>query len=364
MLRLGRAVIRGLLRRRPALLAHARGPLVPVPSARCGQRGWPGELPHAQRPARPAGHPPGTGGGDGPRGDSARSTWVSRASRPPGRGGRAARWVRDACPAVEHLRSAGAAAGDITAYIIIGHPDDDEQAVEESMACAHAGRADHAGGFFPRARHAGRRALPPMGGPRRAACTTRPPSPGPAWARADSSTSNSTAATSTQACRHQGKVAGSGGQGQGEWVGSDESDGFLDSRPLVHCHAERPVNVVCVQFDIAWEDKPANFATVRRLLGRDTPSRRAWCCRRCSPRLQHERGRRGRRPGRGGGGVPGRDGRHVGDVRSGRGGHMGRRRAGAESGPAGRPTWQGHRPVHQNAPVFLRRGGPPVRRRR
>jgi predicted amidohydrolase len=27
------------------------------------------------------------------------------------------------------------------------------------------------------------------------------------------------------------------------------------------------MNVVCVQFDIAWEDKPANFATVRRLLG-------------------------------------------------------------------------------------------------
>jgi predicted amidohydrolase len=26
------------------------------------------------------------------------------------------------------------------------------------------------------------------------------------------------------------------------------------------------MNVVCVQFDIAWEDKPANFATVRRLL--------------------------------------------------------------------------------------------------
>jgi hypothetical protein len=44
----------------------------------------------------------------------------------------------DLAPAVEHLRSAGAAAGDITAYIIIGHPDDDEQAVEDSMACAHA----------------------------------------------------------------------------------------------------------------------------------------------------------------------------------------------------------------------------------
>jgi hypothetical protein len=44
----------------------------------------------------------------------------------------------DLAPAVEDLRSAGAAAGDITAYIIIGHPDDDEQAVEESMACANA----------------------------------------------------------------------------------------------------------------------------------------------------------------------------------------------------------------------------------
>jgi len=33
------------------------------------------------------------------------------------------------------------------------------------------------------------------------------------------------------------------------------------------------MNVVGLQFDIAWEDKPANFATVRRLLGWSRPAR-------------------------------------------------------------------------------------------
>lgn len=53
--------------------------------------------------------------------------------------------------------------------------------------------------------------------------------------------------------------------------GCNLSGGFTLA-PRAECRYHFSVNVIAVQFDIAWENKPANYATVRRLIEKSSPA--------------------------------------------------------------------------------------------